>query len=79
MKRLVELTLRLPAELLVAAARFYQRAISPLLGQHCRFVPSCSEYFIGSVRKYGALRGSLKGVWRVLRCNPLSRGGYDPP
>lgn len=79
MKRLVELTLRLPAELLVAAVRFYQRAISPLLGQHCRFVPTCSEYFIGAVRKYGALRGSLKGVWRVLRCNPLSRGGYDPP
>jgi len=47
----------------------------PLLGRHCRFEPSCSQYFIEALRKYGAVRGSLKGVWRILRCNPWMPGG----
>jgi len=70
---------RLPARTLLGAARFYQRLVSPLLGGHCRFEPTCSQYFIEAVQKYGAVRGLLRGVWRICRCNPLGRGGFDPP
>jgi len=63
---------------LVLLVRLYQAAISPYLGRNCRFIPSCSEYFIQAVRKHGPLRGSVLGVWRVLRCHPLGKGGYDP-
>ena len=69
----------LPARLLIVGVRFYQLALSPLLGKNCRFTPTCSAYFIESVKKYGAIRGSLKGCWRICRCNPWTPGGYDPP
>ncbi|MFZ5831947.1 MAG: membrane protein insertion efficiency factor YidD [Planctomycetota bacterium] len=69
----------LPALALVAAVRVYQYAISPLIGPHCRFEPSCSQYFIEAVRKYGALRGAAKGIWRICRCHPWGPSGYDPP
>jgi uncharacterized protein len=59
--------------------RGYQWLIRPLLPPVCRFTPSCSEYFIEAVRKYGPLWGAAKGTWRVCRCNPLCEGGYDPP
>ena len=71
--------LRAPAELLVVLVRLYQILLSPILGGQCRFYPSCSAYFIQAVRKYGAVRGGLKGVGRVLRCHPFHRGGFDPP
>ncbi len=58
--------------------RMYQRTLSGFLGGQCRFVPTCSEYFIRAVARRGALRGALLGIWRVLRCHPFSRGGYDP-
>ena len=64
--------------LLIVLVRMYQQALSPLVGGQCRFVPTCSEYFIQAVRKKGALRGAAAGLWRVVRCNPFSRGGYDP-
>ena len=70
---------RLPADLLVLCVRAYQWLLSPLLGGRCRFYPSCSEYFILAVRKYGAVSGLLRGVWRILRCHPFHPGGYDPP
>jgi putative membrane protein insertion efficiency factor len=59
--------------------RLYQRLISPALGPRCRYYPSCSEYAIRSIRGFGILRGSVLAVWRLLRCNPLSRGGFDYP
>lgn len=65
--------------LLVTAVRLYQWTISPLLGRWCRFYPSCSEYFIQSVRKYGPWRGTWRGLRRILRCHPWHPGGYDPP
>ncbi len=65
-------------EVLILLARLYQRTLSPLVGGQCRFTPTCSEYFIQAVRARGAVRGALAGIWRVLRCNPFSRGGYDP-
>lgn len=70
---------RFPANVLIAAVRFYQITISPLLGPTCRFQPTCSAYFIESINKYGVVLGGAKGVWRILRCHPLNKGGYDPP
>lgn len=68
----------LPSMALIFVVRLYQATLANWLGGRCRFVPSCSEYFIEAVRKKGAARGLLLGVWRVLRCNPLCKGGYDP-
>ncbi len=69
----------LPARLLIFGVRFYQRMISPLFGPKCRFQPTCSHYFVEAVNKYGAVRGALKGIWRICRCNPFHPGGIDPP
>ncbi len=69
----------LPRWLLVVATRCYQWFLSPLLGQKCRFYPSCSAYFIASVQKYGVLRGGWRGLRRIARCHPWNAGGYDPP
>ncbi len=57
---------------------FYQRRISPMLGPRCRFHPTCSQYAEEAIREYGALRGGLMALWRILRCQPLCKGGYDP-
>jgi uncharacterized protein len=65
-------------KLLIAAARFYKRAISPYLPPACRFVPSCSEYFIEAVQRKGAWRGTWMGLRRLSRCHPFHPGGYDP-
>jgi putative membrane protein insertion efficiency factor len=70
---------RLPADVLVGTVRLYQIFLSPIVGRSCRYEPTCSRYFIGAVRKYGAVRGSLRGIWRICRCHPFHRGGYDPP
>ena len=67
------------AACLIALVRGYQVLLRPILPAVCRFEPSCSEYFIGAVRKYGPLRGACKGAWRICRCNPFCQGGYDPP
>jgi uncharacterized protein len=64
-------------KLAVAPLRLYQRAISPGLPQRCKYHPSCSEYAVGAIRRYGILRGTVLAVWRVLRCNPWSHGGVD--
>jgi len=70
---------RLPALAIIAFVRLYQITLSPIFGQQCRFRPTCSNYMIGAIEKYGATRGTIKGIWRILRCNPFCRGGYDPP
>ena len=65
--------------LLAAMVRGYQLAISPLLPPMCRFEPSCSEYTREALLRHGAVKGILLGTWRILRCNPLNKGGlYDP-
>lgn len=71
--------LSIPGKCMIAMVRFYQLAISPLLGANCIYTPTCSQYFIEAVRKHGAIKGGLKGAWRICRCNPWSRGGHDPP
>ena len=58
--------------------RAYQWLISPLLGPACRYVPSCSEYAMEAVARYGVVRGGLKAAWRLACCHPLAKGGFDP-
>ena len=65
--------------LLILPVRAYQLYLRPFLPSVCRFYPSCSEYFIEAVQKYGPIRGGCKGVWRICRCHPWNPGGYDPP
>ncbi|MDP9425019.1 MAG: membrane protein insertion efficiency factor YidD [Actinomycetota bacterium] len=62
----------------MAAIRLYQKVISPMLPNSCRFYPSCSQYTVQAIRKYGAFKGTLMGSWRIMRCNPFSKGGFDP-
>jgi putative membrane protein insertion efficiency factor len=62
----------------IALIRGYQRWISPLLAPRCKYYPSCSEYAVQAIGRYGILRGSVLATWRLLRCNPFSHGGYDP-
>ena len=80
--RLRDLPLRLvniPRLVLLALIRLYQMTIARALPPNtCRFYPSCSHYGYQSIHKYGAIRGSLMAIWRVLRCNPFNPGGYDP-
>lgn len=64
--------------LVLSLLRLYQLLISPLLGQRCRFHPSCSEYASGCIHKHGLLRGGYLAVRRILRCHPFNPGGVDP-
>ena len=63
---------------LVILIRLYQRFLSPLKGQTCRFYPSCSEYSIQALQKYGFIEGSWKSIKRILKCHPFHPGGHDP-
>lgn len=65
--------------LLVGLVIVYKLTLSPLLGRHCRYTPTCSAYFRQAVEKYGAVRGALKGLARIARCHPWHPGGCDPP
>ena len=64
--------------MLVAIIRLYQMAISPWMGSHCRFLPTCSQYAIEAIGKHGALWGFLYTVRRLARCQPFCKGGHDP-
>ena len=64
--------------ILKALIWFYKKAISPYTRQSCRFTPSCSDYAIEAIDKHGAIKGTRLAIWRVLRCNPFGKGGYDP-
>jgi hypothetical protein len=77
--RLLHELVRLPARAVILLVRIYQLTLSPLVGRQCRFEPTCSNYMIGAVEKYGVLRGVPLGLWRICRCNPFCKGGYDPP
>jgi len=75
--------LSLPGQILIALLigliRVYQATLSPLLGNACRFEPSCSRYMVESLKKYGLVRGLARGLRRLSRCHPWNPGGYDPP
>lgn len=62
----------------IALIRLYQRFISPLTGAHCRYYPTCSQYAIEALKKHGFVKGSILSAKRILRCNPLFKGGVDP-
>ena len=62
----------------LALIRCYQRYLSPLKRPTCRFLPTCSDYAYEAITRYGVLRGGLKALWRLLRCQPFCAGGYDP-
>ena len=67
-----------PRSLAVKAILLYQNIISPMFPDSCRFYPSCSQYTLVAIQKYGVLKGILMGSWRIMRCNPFSKGGFDP-
>ncbi|MEF9974877.1 MAG: membrane protein insertion efficiency factor YidD [Clostridia bacterium] len=64
--------------IMLAIIRFYKRQISPSLPPACRFTPTCSAYAMEAIERYGALKGGWMAFLRILRCNPLCKGGYDP-
>ena len=66
------------SRLLILFVRAYQVTLSPLFGNCCRFTPSCSEYMIGALSTHGAVKGTMIGLWRILRCHPFGASGYDP-
>ena len=65
-------------KMMVKSIRIYQKYISPMKGTKCPYIPSCSQYGLEAVEKYGALKGGAMAAWRILRCNPFSSGVYDP-
>src|SRR5699024_8217344 len=66
-------------QILIGMIRFYRKYLSGLKGYStCKYYPTCSQYGIEAIEKYGALKGGALAVWRILRCNPFSKGGYDP-
>ena len=64
--------------ILLALLRFYKRYISPLLPDACIYTPPCSEYAMEAIQKHGVIKGTGLAIWRILRCNPFAKGGYDP-
>jgi putative membrane protein insertion efficiency factor len=77
--RFREITADLIGRLLIGLIRIYQLSLSRFLGGQCKFVPSCSEYAKEAIGKYGPIKGSRLAVWRIMRCNPCSKGGFDSP
>ena len=64
--------------LFILPIKFYKRFISPLLGDRCRFYPTCSEYMMEAIQVHGVIKGLILGCWRLLRCQPFCKGGFDP-
>ena len=63
---------------LIAAIRFYQKYVSPMKRTKCPYNPTCSNYGLQAIQKHGVFKGSILTLWRLIRCNPFSKGGYDP-
>jgi putative membrane protein insertion efficiency factor len=74
MKRIAQL----PAKFLILLIRIYQVTLSPFIGRNCRYTPTCSNYGIEAIKKYGAIKGGWLTVKRILSCNPWGGSGYDP-
>ncbi|MCR4943117.1 MAG: membrane protein insertion efficiency factor YidD [Clostridium sp.] len=65
-------------KLVISLIKFYKKNISPMTSRHCKYLPTCSQYAIEAIEKYGVLKGGLMSIWRILKCNPFSKGGFDP-
>ncbi len=79
MNRTITYVAHIPRIFLKGLVRFYQYVLSPHIPSSCRYTPSCSEYAVEALEKYGALKGTVLVIHRLLRCAPWGRGGYDPP
>lgn len=78
MNFVVKRLLSLPAGVMILLIRVYQFTLSPFIGRHCRYVPTCSNYGIEAIRKYGAIKGGWLTIKRIVSCNPWGGSGYDP-
>lgn len=65
-------------KIFIAIIKFYQKYLSPWKRTKCPYIPTCSQYGLEAIEKYGAVKGGVMASWRILRCNPFSHGGYDP-
>ena len=65
-------------KLIISLIKFYRTSISPMSPPRCKYIPTCSQYAIDAIEKYGIIKGGFMAAFRILRCNPLSKGGYDP-
>lgn len=65
-------------KLVIILIKFYQRFVSPIKPRTCRYYPTCSQYSLMAIQKYGLLKGGVKSIRRIIRCNPFNPGGYDP-
>lgn len=65
-------------KIMIKGILFYRKYLSPMKRSKCPYFPTCSEYGLQAVEKYGAIKGGLLALWRIVRCNPFSKGGYDP-
>ncbi len=65
-------------KIMIFFIKIYQKYISPMKSTKCPYFPSCSQYGLEAIEKHGALKGGLLAIWRIIRCNPFSKGGYDP-
>ena len=65
-------------KILIFIIKFYRKYLSPLKSTKCTYTPTCSQYGLEAVEKYGAVKGGALAAWRIIRCNPFSKGGYDP-
>lgn len=73
----IQKIIKFPRKIVISLIKFYQLCISPRIGSHCKYYPTCSEYTKQAVDKYGIIKGSLLGIMRILKCNPFSKGGVD--
>ena len=74
----MEYDMKMMKKAMIRSIRVYQRYLSPLKSTKCPYIPSCSQYGLEAVEKYGAVKGGAMAAWRILCCNPFSGGGYDP-
>ena len=78
MKKIINFIVKLPANILILLIKIYQYTLSPFIGRNCRYTPTCSNYGIEAIRKYGAIKGGWLTIKRVASCNPWGGSGYDP-
>ena len=78
LKKIVKVFLSIPSFILIGLIRVYQKFSFVKVVSTCRFYPTCSQYFVEALQKYGFIKGSYLGIKRILRCHPYSKGGYDP-
>lgn len=78
MKKVFRFIIKIPANILILLIKIYQYTLSPFIGRNCRYTPTCSNYGIEAIRKYGAIKGGWLTIKRIASCNPWGGSGYDP-